>query len=44
MTTIKPDLLDELLAGVLSPEDLTGEAGLFKQLKKALMERALVRI
>lgn len=41
MTTIKPELLDELLAGVSSPEDLTGDAGLFKQLKKALMERAL---
>jgi hypothetical protein len=24
MTTIKPELLDELLAGVSSPEDLTG--------------------
>jgi putative transposase len=41
MTTIKPELLDELLAGVSSPEDLMGDAGLFKQLKKALMERAL---
>jgi putative transposase len=41
MTTIKPELLDELLAGVSSPEDLTGDGGLFKQLKKALMERAL---
>jgi putative transposase len=39
--TIKPELLDELLAGVSSPEDLTGDTGLFKQLKKALMERAL---
>jgi putative transposase len=41
MTTIKLELLDELLAGVSSPEDLTGDEGLFKQLKKALMERAL---
>ena len=41
MTTIKPELLDELLAGVTSPEDLTGEGGLFKELKRALMERAL---
>lgn len=41
MPEIKPELLDELLSGVTSPEDLTGEAGLFKQLKKALMERAL---
>jgi len=41
MTTIKPELLDELLAGVASPEDLTGDAGLFKALKKAMMERVL---
>lgn len=39
--TIKPELLDELLAGVSSPEELLGDAGLFRQLKKALMERAL---
>jgi putative transposase len=32
-TTITPELLDQLLA--------TGEDGLFKQLKKALIERAL---
>lgn len=41
MTTIKPEVLDELLAGVSSPEELLGDAGLFRQLKKALMERAL---
>lgn len=41
MMTIKPEVLDELLAGVSSPEDLMGDAGLFRQLKKALMERAL---
>jgi putative transposase len=41
MTTIKPGLLDELLAGYEKPEDLLGEEGLFKQLKKALLERAL---
>ncbi len=41
MTTIKPEVLDELLAGVSSPEDLMGDAGLFRRLKKALMERAL---
>jgi transposase-like protein len=41
MPTIKPEVLDELLAGVSRPEDLTGDDGLFKQLKKALMERAL---
>src|SRR5215204_102675 len=41
MTTIKPELLDELLSGVAGPDDLLGDEGLFKQLKKALMERAL---
>lgn len=41
MTTIKPELLDELLSGVTSPDDLMGDDGLFRQLKKALMERAL---
>jgi len=40
-STIKPEILDELLSGVSSPEDLMGDAGLFRQLKKALMERAL---
>jgi putative transposase len=39
--TIKPEILDELLSGVSSPEELMGDAGLFRQLKKALMERAL---
>ena len=38
---ITPELLDQLLAGYSKPEDLTGEQGLFKQLKKALIERAL---
>ena len=38
---IKPEHLDELLAGYEKPEDLLGEEGLFKQLKKALLERAL---
>ena len=37
---IKPEHLDELLAGYEKPEDLLGEDGLFKQLKKALLERA----
>jgi putative transposase len=37
----KPEVLDELLAGMSSPEELMGDAGLFKQLKKALMERVL---
>jgi hypothetical protein len=31
MTTIKFELLDELLAGISSFEDGTGEAGLFMQ-------------
>ena len=33
--------LDQLLSNYRKPEDLTGEDGLFKQLKKALIERAL---
>ena len=40
-TTITPELLDQLLANYEKPEDLTGENGLFKQLKKELIERAL---
>jgi len=39
--TITPELLDQLLANYERPEDLTGDDGLFKQLKKALIERAL---
>jgi putative transposase len=39
--SIDPALLDSLLSGYTTPEDLTGENGLFKQLKKALIERAL---
>ena len=34
-STITPELLDQLLANYSKPEDLTGENGLFKQLKKA---------
>ena len=41
MTTLRPELLDELLADYERPEDLLGDDGLFKQLKKALLERAL---
>jgi putative transposase len=41
-TTIKAELLDGLSSGASSPGDLFGDAGLFRQLKKALMERALV--
>src|ERR1700738_4768140 len=40
-STITPELVDQLLANYEKPEDLTGEDGLFKQLKKALIERAL---
>ena len=40
-TLIAPELLDQLLANYSKPQDLTGEDGLFKQLKKALIERAL---
>lgn len=38
---IKKELLDQLLASCKNPEDLMGEGGLFKQLKKALIERAM---
>ena len=41
MTTLRPELLDELLADYETPEDLLGDEGLLKQLKKALLERAL---
>ena len=40
-TTLPPELLDQLLAGYEKPEDLTGDDGLFRRLKKALIERAL---
>lgn len=38
---IKKELLDELLKNYEKPEDLLGEGGLLKELKKALIERAL---
>ena len=41
MTEIRTELLDELLSNYETPDDLLGDAGLFKQLKKALLERAL---
>ena len=41
MNAIKTELLDELLAGVSNPDDLLGDGGIFRQLRKALMERAL---
>jgi putative transposase len=40
-SVIAPELLDQLLADYKKPEDLLGEDGLFRQLKKALIERAL---
>jgi putative transposase len=39
--TIRPELLDELLSGCERADDLLGDSGLFKELKKALLERAL---
>ena len=41
-STITPELLDQLLANDEKAEDLSDD-GLFKQLKKALIERALGR-
>jgi hypothetical protein len=34
-TTIKQELLDDLLSGVSSPDDLLGDEGLFRQLNGA---------
>ena len=41
MKEIRQELLDELLSGYETPEDLLGKEGLLDSLKKALMERAL---
>ena len=41
MTTLRPELLDELLTDYEKPEDQLGVEGSFKQVKKALLERAL---
>jgi putative transposase len=38
---IRPELLDELLSGYEKPADLLGEDGIFQQLRKRLLERAL---
>ncbi len=38
---IKDELLEQLLAGYEKPEDLLGEDGIFQELKKALIEKAL---
>lgn len=39
--TITPEMLDELLKSCERPEDLLGDAGLMKDLKRALMQRML---
>lgn len=41
MTILRPELLDELQSSYEKSEDLLGEDGLFKQLKEALLGRAL---
>ena len=38
---IKDELLEQLLEGYQKPEDLLGEDGIFQELKKALVEKAL---
>ena len=38
---IKDELIDELIKGYQSPEDILGEHGLLKQLTKAVLERCL---
>lgn len=39
--TFQAELLDQLLKGYQTPEDLLGEGGILKQLAKALVERCL---
>ena len=39
--TITPKMLDDLLEGCERPEDLLGDGGLMKELKRALMQRML---
>ena len=38
---IRDEIIEELLQGYTSPQDLLGEEGLFRELKKRLLERAL---
>jgi putative transposase len=38
---IRDEVIEELLQGYRSPEDLLGEEGLFRELKTRLLERAL---
>ena len=40
-TDFSPEILDQILAGYSQPSDLTSDDGIFKRLKKALIERAL---
>ena len=40
MKEIRKELLDELLEDYEKPEDLLGDEGLLRGLRKALMERA----
>jgi transposase-like protein len=39
--TIRPELIDELLKDCQNPKDILGEAGILKQLTKAIVERCL---
>ncbi len=41
MEQISLDLIDELLKGYKTPEDITGSDGILKQLTKAILERVL---
>jgi putative transposase len=38
---ISDEVIEELRPGYTTPQDLLGEEGLFKELKKRLLERAL---
>ena len=38
---IRDEVIEELLQGYKTPQDLLGAEGLFKELKKRLLERAL---
>jgi putative transposase len=38
--TIGDEVIEEVLRGYPTPQDLLGEEGLFKELKKRLLERA----
>ena len=40
-SAIRDGVIEELLQGYRTPEDLLGEEGLFKELKRRLLERAL---